>query len=84
MRSGRTYMSTTVDLSEQELNDLKVYTKRADASEAVRSAMMAYLRFARRIQLKEMSGQVQMEETWQTLEGLELRDRDGVAGIGNC
>lgn len=77
-------MPTTVDLSEQELNDLKAYTKQADASEAVRSAMTEYLRFARRIQLKGISGQVQMDENWEALEGLELRDQNGGPGTSNC
>jgi hypothetical protein len=40
------------------------------------------LRFARRMQLKSLSGQVHMEENWQSLEASELRERDGDSGNG--
>ena len=55
-------MSTTIDLTEQELSDLRAFTKQADPAAAVRSAMLEYLRFARRMRLKELSGQVTMDE----------------------
>jgi hypothetical protein len=75
-------MATVVDLSEQELAELKAFTKEADAASAIRSAMREYLRFARRMQLKAMSGQVQMEENWPALEAAELREQDGGSGTG--
>jgi len=69
-------MPTVVDLTEQELAELKAFTKEADAAAAVRSAMAEYLRFARRMQLKSLSGKVHMEDNWQALEASELRERD--------
>lgn len=75
-------MSTHVELSEQDLADLKAFTKQTDASAAIRCAMSEYLRFARRIQLKALSGQVEMEENWQSLEASELRDGHGTPGSG--
>ena len=68
-------MSTTVDLTEQELSELRAFTKQADAAAAVRSAMLEYLRFARRMRLKELSGTVTMDENWPDLEAAELRER---------
>lgn len=68
-------MSTTIDLTEQELAELRSFTKQADPAAAVRSAMLEYLRFARRMHLKELSGKVTMEENWQALEAAELRER---------
>ena len=70
-------MSTTIDLTEQELSELRSFTKQADAASAVRSAMLEYLRFARRMRLKELSGKVVMEENWPALEAAELRKAHG-------
>jgi hypothetical protein len=56
-------MSTVVDLSEQELAELKALTRQTDAAAAVRTAMAEYVRYVRRQRLKELSGQVQMEDT---------------------
>jgi hypothetical protein len=76
-------MATIVNLTEQELCDLRAYTNQVDDAEAVRSAMIEYLRFARRTQLKAMSGTVQMEDNWQALESSELRDSNGRPGPGS-
>jgi hypothetical protein len=61
-------MSTIVELTEQELADLKAFTMQVDDAAAIRMATSEYLRFARRMQLKALSGQVQMEENWPSLE----------------
>jgi len=61
-------MSTKIDLTGQELAELRAYTKETDDTAAIRSAMTEYLRLARRQQLKALSGQVEMEENWQALE----------------
>jgi len=73
-------MPTVVELTEQELADLKAFTQQPDAAAAVRLAMTEFLRFARRMRLKELSGQVQMEENWQELEASELREQNGQPG----
>ena len=75
-------MSTTVDLTEQELAELKAFTNEAEPKAAIRAAMAEYLRFARRQQLKTLSGQVEMEDNWQALEEAELRKPDGNARSG--
>ncbi len=76
-------MPTVVDLTEQELRDLKELTQQTDEAAAIRLAMTEYLRFARRMRLKELSGQVQMEENWQALEAVELRDQHGSSATGS-
>lgn len=75
-------MPTLVDLTEQELAELKDLTRQEDITAAIRSAMTEYLRFARRQRLKELSGHVQMEENWQAQEAAELRCQNGNAGPG--
>jgi hypothetical protein len=66
-------MPTIVELSDQELSDLKAFTKQSEPTAAIRSAMTEYLRLARRLQLKSLSGQVAMEDNWRSLEAAELR-----------
>jgi hypothetical protein len=70
-------MPTVVDLSEQELAELRTCTKQSDDAAALRIAMTEYLRYVRRMELKAISGRVQMEENWQALEESERRDREG-------
>jgi hypothetical protein len=67
-------MPTIVDITEQELAELKAFTKETDTIAAVRLAMTEYLRLARRMQLKAMSGQVEMVDNWQSLEAAEMRE----------
>lgn len=66
-------MSTNVELTEQELAELKRFTNESDAAVAVRRAMSEYLRFARRMRLKELSGRVEMDDNWHALEAAELK-----------
>ena len=73
-------MSTHVDLSEQELAELKQFTKQSDPAAAIRAAMVEYLRLARRMELKAASGRVRMKDSWQSLEAAELRERNGGSG----
>lgn len=76
-------MPTIVDLTDQELADLKAFTRQADGPAAVRSAMAEYLRHARRMELKTLSGQVNMEDNWQSLEAAELGKRNGDSATGS-
>jgi hypothetical protein len=46
-------------------------TRKDSAEGAVRSALDEYRRYARRMRLKELSGQVTMEENWRDLEAAE-------------
>jgi hypothetical protein len=73
-------VTTTVHLTEEELADLKELTKLDDPAEAVRAAMQDYVRYARRMQLKQLSGRIRIQDNWQELEAAELesqRDTDG-------
>ena len=65
-------MVTHVEMTEQELAELRTATDQSDASAAVRVAMQEYLRYVRRMQLKQLSGKVTMENNWQQLEQAEL------------
>lgn len=75
-------MPIVVDLSEQELAELKNYTRETEDAAAIRSAMTEYLRLARRLHLKALSGQVLMEENWQALEAAEGKGPYGGSGTG--
>jgi hypothetical protein len=73
-------MGTVVDVTEQDLADLKAFTEQPDDASAIRAAMAEYLRFARRMRLKALSGQVNMEENWPVLEAHELGNGHGGTG----
>jgi hypothetical protein len=76
-------MSTVVDLTDQELSELQMYTKAPDAAAAVRLAMNEFLRYARRMELKAASGRIAMEDNWQSLESAELEGRHADSGSGD-
>jgi hypothetical protein len=64
-------MTATVELTEAEIADLRDLTRTADAQSAVRSALDEYRRYARRMRLKELSGQVAVDDNWCALEAAE-------------
>jgi len=61
-------MTTSVNLTEQELADLKSFTNQVDDAAAIRFAMVEYLRFTRRMRLKALPDTVQMEDNRQSPE----------------
>ena len=60
-------MVTKVDLSDEEVAELQKVTQQSSPADAVRVAMQDYLRYARRMQLKELSGKVEMSDPDSTL-----------------
>jgi len=64
-------MTATVHLTDEELQDLRELTHVDSADGAVRTALDEYRRFARRMRLKEMSGQVAMQDNWRVMEDAE-------------
>ena len=70
-------MTASLDLSEKELLELKRLTKENDPSAALRLALQEYIRYAKRMRLKELSDQVEMQDNWQELEKLELDAQNG-------
>jgi metal-responsive CopG/Arc/MetJ family transcriptional regulator len=67
-------MVTSIELSEQELAELRDLTQQSDSMEAIRVAMRDYIRYARRMRLKQLSGQVEMIDNWRQLEESEVGD----------
>ena len=65
-------MVTSIELSEQELAELRDLTEQSDSLEAIRVAMRDYIRYARRMRLKQLSGQVEMTDNWRQLEESEV------------
>ena len=80
--SGAFHMSTTVHLTDDELADLKELTKQTDPAAAVRAAMHDYVRYARRMQLKQLSGRIQIQNNWQDLEASEMESQADTNGPG--
>ena len=67
-------MVTSIELSEQELADLRDLTEQSDSTKAIQIAMRDYIRYARRMRLKQLSGQVEMIDNWIELEQSEVGD----------
>jgi metal-responsive CopG/Arc/MetJ family transcriptional regulator len=67
-------MVTSIELSEQELAELRDLTEQSDSMEAIRVAMRDYIRYARRMRLKQLSGQVEMIDNWRQVEESEVGD----------
>jgi hypothetical protein len=75
-------MSTMIQLTDEELADLQELTKQTDPATAVRVAMQDYVRYARRMQLKQLSGRVRMQVNWHDQETVEMESQRDVNGLG--
>ncbi|MCH8042709.1 MAG: hypothetical protein IID44_03220 [Planctomycetes bacterium] len=64
-------MTIPVDLSPEEVEQIKQLTKLDSDADAVRQAARDYLRLRKLQELKAASGKVDFEENWQQLESLE-------------
>ena len=64
-------MNATIELTADEWADLRELTSEHEAGAALRIALSEYVRFARRMRLKELSGRVEMEDDWRDLEAAE-------------
>ena len=75
-------MTATVELTEAELAELRDLTRAADAQTAVHSALDEFRRYAPRMRLKELSGQVAVDDNWRAPEAAEYLAGIGVASSG--
>ncbi len=69
-------MSVTVDLSSDELSQIKRLTELDNEREAVTKAAREFLRVTQLRELKAASGKVDYEDVGTAMEALELRERD--------
>jgi len=69
-------MSVTVNLSADEVAQIKRFTELENADDAVTKAAREFLRVSRLKELKGISGKVDYEDVSQAMEALELRERD--------
>ena len=65
-------MSMDIELTSQEIANLKQITKLQNDAEAVTKAAREYLRLSKLRELKAVSGKVDFDVNWQKLEELEL------------
>jgi hypothetical protein len=64
-------MTVPVELSPEEIKEIKRLTKVDDDAEAVGRAARDFLRLRRLQELKAISGKVDYDDNWQQLESLE-------------
>jgi hypothetical protein len=75
-------MTTELDLTPEEIAELKQVTEQSDVASAVQIATREYLQYARRQELKSLSGRIEMQDNWRDLEAAEARHIDEQAGPG--
>ena len=68
-------MSVTVDLSAEELAQIKRFTELQNEREAVTKAAREFIRVNQLRELKGASGKVDYSDMGETMEALELRER---------
>lgn len=69
-------MGITIDLTDEELEELKSLTRQGDPAAAVRTAAQEYVRYMLRMSLIELSGRIEMQDNWRELEDAELAEND--------
>ena len=67
-------MSVTINLSPDELGQIKRFTALENESEAVTKAAREFLRLAKLRELKSASGKLDYKDVGETMEALELRE----------
>lgn len=65
-------MNLTLDLTPEEIAQLRDITKQADDAQAVSLAAREFLRRTRLQELKQASGKVDFVNNWRLLEAAEL------------
>ena len=65
-------MSVTLDLTQEEIAQLRDITNQADDAQAVSLAAREFLRRSRLQELKQASGKVDFVNNWRLLEAAEL------------
>ncbi len=69
-------MTATINLTSDEVAEIQTLTKQNDVAEALLTAMREYVRYARRQELKTLSGRVEMQDNWRELEETDMRAAD--------
>ena len=69
-------MSVTVDLSSDEVAQIKRFTAVADESSAVTKAIREFLRVNQLRELKGAPGTLDYQDAGEAMEALELRERN--------
>jgi hypothetical protein len=71
---GGKSMSVAVELTSEEIAQIKQLTRLDDDSQAVGKAVREFLRLSRLRELKAVSGKVDFVDNWKQLESLELEE----------
>jgi hypothetical protein len=69
-------MNVTVDLTNDEVTQLRHFTELDNDRDAVAKAAREFLRISRLRDLKSASGKVDYQDLGQSLEALELREQN--------
>lgn len=76
-------MQTFVELTDEQVAQLKEFTEQEDLSAATRIAVEEYIRYVLRKRLIELSGQFEMQESWREMDEAELAENHGHGATGS-
>ena len=76
-------MIATIELTAEELRDLRESTGEFDVGVALRLAVREYARYVKRMRLLDLAGNVEMDDSWLLGEQEELKEqaRKDAAGL---
>lgn len=74
--SAHVAASPTVNLTDEQLTDLRNFTRYDDPAAAVQHAVDEYIRYCLRTQLSQMAGRLDYEDCSEELEAVELAEQD--------
>lgn len=70
-------MDTLLQLTREELSEVQQLTQENDPLSALQHAVREYIRYAKRMRLKELANQVEMQDNWKSLEDAEMDSQNG-------
>jgi hypothetical protein len=68
-------MSISVELTDKEIAQLRELTQQEDVAASLKTAVLEYIRYRKRLELIELSGRIEMQDNWQELEEAELKEQ---------
>jgi len=67
-------MRTTIHVDDEVFDDLVELTAAKTKTEAVRLALLEFIRLKRKEELLSLRGQLDIEDNWEHLRSLEIRE----------
>ncbi|MDP6357140.1 MAG: hypothetical protein QF473_18645 [Planctomycetota bacterium] len=67
-------MTIQIDLSPEDLQTIQKLTNEEDEATAIQRAMESFIRHRAAMELKEMCGKIEVNETWREAENVRINN----------